>query len=193
MDDGDEELSSFMLPAPSIGAISAITGVSCFTDQDDDGEDDIGKELEAFNEPMSMEPLSLISDPSSPAMECVEGPRSHSEPMEEVGDVADAPPSLTGNGQLQRRFKGRRRQRRPLDARGGALNYESVTAAFQNLASATNPGNTTAATAPKAAACGPQSSRVLRKASHRGDFSYYAVAPTMVKSIPLVVVNAREG
>lgn len=129
-----EEDPSSLAPALSIGAISAITGVSCFDDDDEEGTDnqleiniheceerkvDGGPtDVSEYVDELKTEATSLFSGPSSPApgdafSSPVVGQRAQSEPLQ-----AGVPETQEGDRRKEsevssqkRRQKMRRRKR----------------------------------------------------------------------------------
>ncbi len=150
-----EDEPSSLAPALSIGAISAITGVSCFTDNERTDDDDDGTDT---GQGLKTEPVSLISGPSSPAIDNDNAPRAQSEPMREgtpecpqlANHNRGIAPAGTAGGTRRQRLR-RRRPRRAKLGRPDQLNYDAVAAAMKMHAA--GPPNT--ASTP--------TSRILRK------------------------------
>ncbi|KAL5961231.1 FERM ARHGEF and pleckstrin domain-containing protein 1 [Taenia solium] len=146
--DGEDpmELGS-LAPALSIGAISAITGVSCFDDDDEeDGESGGGggegiDTCESKDEGKT-EAMSLISGPSSPAVDTLSpltGQRARSEPLQPVPLVTEGlhveVDSQASNQTRRQRL--RRKRTRKREVRGGIdyLAYDALAATVQQHAS----------------------------------------------------------
>ncbi|KAL5112039.1 FERM ARHGEF and pleckstrin domain-containing protein 2 [Taenia crassiceps] len=149
-----------LAPTLSFGAISAITGVSCFDDDEGSESDGGGEEGIDTNESKDegkTEAMSLISGPSSPAVDTLSsltGQRAQSEPLQPVPLVTEGlhveVDSQASNQTRRQRLRRRRTRKRKLRGGLGCLTYDALTATVQQHAS-TSTAN--------------QTSRTLRKRS----------------------------
>ncbi|KAH9285536.1 putative ferm, rhogef and pleckstrin domain-containing protein [Echinococcus granulosus] len=143
---GEEEgiEPSSIAPALSIGAISAITGVSCSDDEADESGGGGGEGINTCEsrDEGKTEAMSLMSGPSSPPVNTLSslvGQRAQSEPLQPVSSVTDGLhveiDSHASNQARRQRLRGRRTRKREL--RGGLdyLAYDALTATVQQHAS----------------------------------------------------------
>ena len=144
---GEEDPSS-LAPALSIGAISTITGVSCFDDDDNGNGSEDGDVEDPRREKADV--TSLISGLSSPAVDTFSSPagqRALSEPLQPAPSVNEesrlvADPS---DANKIRRQRIRRKRTRKCESKPklGYLEYDAVAATIQRnaFAGTPNPGS----------------------------------------------------
>ncbi|KAM7541539.1 hypothetical protein Aperf_G00000020458 [Anoplocephala perfoliata] len=143
-----EEDPYSLAPAPSIGAISAITGVSCFDDDEDDNVppedeermgDGEGADVSECLDEVKTEAPSLFSGPSSPA---VDTPSSSlpAPSINQEGVRIEVESSQPATSQIRQRLRRRRRTRkREHKQKLEGLNYSTVAATAQQIKSSLTP------------------------------------------------------
>uniref|UniRef100_A0A5K3F785 FERM domain-containing protein n=1 Tax=Mesocestoides corti TaxID=53468 RepID=A0A5K3F785_MESCO len=133
-----EEEPSSLAPALSIGAISAITGVSCFEDDDNDCKG--GESVGACEDKAGKTHPAPFSGPSSPAIDTISssvGQRARSEPVEPVVPEhhffpVDVRPRIARRIHRQRK-KHRTRKREP-NIKQDYINWDLMASSVQQNA-----------------------------------------------------------
>ncbi|VDM30407.1 unnamed protein product [Hydatigera taeniaeformis] len=154
--DGEDPMEPCSLaPALSIGAISAITGVSCFDDEEggeSSGGDGGGIGTYESKDDGKREAMSLVSGPSSPAVDTLSsltGQRAQSEPLQTAPSVSEdlhvEIESQTSNQTRRQRLRRRRTRKRELRSGFDYLTYDALTTTFQQhtLTMTANPASRT--------------------------------------------------